>query len=262
MEIYSIANQKGGVTKTTTTYNLAAGLAMRGKKVLMVDLDSQASLTISAGLEPLEFSDRTIAEALQDIIDRKATKSSIKNYLYKIPDFDSLYIIPSIIDLAVTESKMSNAISREHILSRLLNGLSDDFDYCLIDCAPSLGILTINALTAADQVVIPCKTDYLAYRGMRELMNTIETVQELLNKDLKVFGVIATLKERTKDDENVLEQIKEEYEILAVIRKSVSVREAIYEGVPIMASSGKNAVAKEIREEYTKIVDKILGEGK
>jgi chromosome partitioning protein len=234
---------------------------MRGKKVLMVDLDSQASLTISAGLEPLEFSDRTIAEALQDIIDRKATKSSIKNYLYKIPDFDSLYIIPSIIDLAVTESKMSNAISREHILSRLLNGLSDDFDYCLIDCAPSLGILTINALTAADQVVIPCKTDYLAYRGMRELMNTIETVQELLNKNLKVFGVIATLKERTKDDENVLEQIKEEYEILAVIRKSVSVREAIYEGVPIMASSGKNAVAKEIREEYTKIVDKIL-EGK
>lgn len=262
MEIYAIANQKGGVTKTTTTYNLAAGLAMRGKKVLMVDLDSQASLTISAGLEPLEFSDKTIAEALQDIIDRKATKSSIKNYLYKIPDFDSLYIIPSIIDLAVTESKMSNAISREHILSRLLNGLSDDFDYCLIDCAPSLGILTINALTAADQVVIPCKTDYLAYRGMRELMNTIETVQELLNKNLKVFGVIATLKERTKDDENVLEQIKEEYEILAVIRKSVSVREAIYEGVPIMASSGKNAVAKEIREEYTKIVDKILGEGK
>jgi len=262
MEIYAIANQKGGVTKTTTTYNLAAGLAMRGKKVLMVDLDSQASLTISAGLEPLEFSDRTIAEALQDIIDRKATKSSIKNYLYKIPDFDSLYIIPSIIDLAVTESKMSNAISREHILSRLLNGLSDDFDYCLIDCAPSLGILTINALTAADQVVIPCKTDYLAYRGMRELMNTIETVQELLNKNLKVFGVIATLKERTKDDENVLEQINEEYEILAVIRKSVSVREAIYEGVPIMASSGKNAVAKEIREEYTKIVEKILGEGK
>lgn len=259
MEIFAIANQKGGVTKTTTTYNLAAGLAMRGKKVLMVDLDSQASLTISAGLEPLEFSDRTIAEALQDIIDRKATKSSIKNYLYKIPDFDSLYIIPSIIDLAVTESKMSNAISREHILSRLLNGLSDDFDYCLIDCAPSLGILTINALTAADQVVIPCKTDYLAYRGMRELMNTIETVQELLNKNLKVFGVIATLKERTKDDENVLEQIKDEYEILAVIRKSVSVREAIYEGVPIMASSGKNVVAKEIREEYTKIVDKILG---
>lgn len=258
MEIFAIANQKGGVTKTTTTYNLAAGLAMRGKKVLMVDLDSQASLTISAGLEPLEFSDRTIAEALQDIIDRKATKSSIKNYLYKIPDFDSLYIIPSIIDLAVTESKMANAISREHILSRLLNGLSDDFDYCLIDCAPSLGILTINALTAANQVVIPCKTDYLAYRGMRELMNTIETVQELLNKNLKVFGVIATLKERTKDDENVLEQIKEEYEILAVIRKSVSVREAIYEGVPIMASSGKNAVAKEIREEYTKIVDKIL----
>lgn len=262
MEIYAIANQKGGVTKTTTTYNLAAGLAMRGKKVLMVDLDSQASLTISAGLEPLEFSDRTIAEALQDIIDRKATKSSIKNYLYKIPDFDSLYIIPSIIDLAVTESKMANAISREHILSRLLNGLSEDFDYCLIDCAPSLGILTINALTAADQVIIPCKTDYLAYRGMRELMNTIETVQELLNKNLKVFGVIATLKERTKDDENVLEQIKEEYEILAVIRKSVSVREAIYEGVPIMASSGKNAVAKEIIEEYTKIVDKILGEGK
>jgi chromosome partitioning protein len=260
MEIYAIANQKGGVTKTTTTYNLAAGLAMRGRKVLMVDLDSQASLTISAGLEPLEFSDRTIAEALQDIIDRKATKSSIKDYLYKIPDFDSLYIIPSIIDLAVTESKMSNAISREHILSRLLNGLSDDFDYCLIDCAPSLGILTINALTAADQVVIPCKTDYLSYRGMRELMNTIETVQELLNKNLKVFGVIATLKERTKDDENVLEQIKEEYEILAVIRKSVSVREAIYEGVPIMASSGKNAVAKEIREEYTKIVDKILEE--
>ena len=217
MKVIAIANQKGGVAKTTTTHNLGAALAAAGKNVLLIDLDSQASLTISVGMEPLE--------------------------------------VPKIIDLAPMEMEMLSRASREKILDRALKPIKDSYDYILIDCPPQLSILTINALSCADGVLIPVKTDYLAYRGLTQLQDSIREIQELINPELKVLGVIATLYDaRVSDDKDILALLKEEYNLVGVVKRLAVAKKGIYDGLAVV----EQAPSSEIAKEYTAIAKMIV----
>ena len=230
MKVIAIANQKGGVAKTTTTHNLAVALADAGKKVLMIDLDSQASLTISVGLEPLEIQ-RTIVDVL------KKDGAPISECIQQLRD--NLHIVTSIIDLAPMEMEMLSRASREKILDRALKPIKGNYDFILIDCPPQLSILTINALSCADGVLIPVKTDYLAYRGLTQLQDSIREIQELINPDLQVLGVIATLYDtRITDDQEILGLLKEEYNLLGVVKRLAVAKKGIYDGLTGVAHIG------------------------
>lgn len=246
MKIIAIANQKGGVAKTTTTHNLGVALASAGKKVLMIDLDSQASLTISAGLEPLE-AQRTIVDVL------KKDGAPVSECIQEIRE--GLHIVTSIIDLAPMEMEMLSRASREKILDRALKPVRERYDYILIDCPPQLSILTINALSCADGVLIPVKTDYLAYRGLTQLQDSIREIQELINPGLKVLGVIATLHDaRVTDDRDILALLKEEYNLLGVIKRLAVAKKGIYDGKAVV----EQAPSSEIAKEYMAIAEMIM----
>jgi chromosome partitioning protein len=245
-EVIAIANQKGGVAKTTTTHNLGAALAEKGKKVLLIDLDSQASLTISLGIEPLEIK-RTVV----DILKKKSV--SIKECIYKV--HANLNIVTSIIDLASMEVEMLSRASREKILDRAITPIKNEYDYILIDCPPQLSILTINALSCADGVIIPVKTDYLAYRGLTQLNDSISEIKELINDKLKIYGIIATFYEtRVKDDKEILEMLKKEYNLIGIIKKQVAAKKGIYDGMAAVQAVPESDISKE----YVKIADMII----
>lgn len=246
MKVIAVANQKGGVAKTTTTHNLGVALAAAGKKVLLIDLDSQASLTISVGLEPLEVQ-RTIVDVL------KKDGAPISECIQKLRE--GLHIVTSIIDLAPMEMEMLSRASREKILDRALKSVRGSYDYILIDCPPQLSILTINALSGADGVLIPVKTDYLAYRGLTQLQDSIREIQELINPGLKVLGVIATLHDaRVTDDREILALLKEEYNLLGVIKRLAVAKKGIYDG----KAAVEKAPASEIAKEYMAIAEMIM----
>lgn len=245
-EVIAIANQKGGVAKTTTTHNLGAALAEKGKKVLLIDLDSQASLTISLGIEPLEIK-RTVV----DILKKKSV--SIKECIYKV--HANLDIVTSIIDLASMEVEMLSRASREKILDRAITPIKNEYDYILIDCPPQLSILTINALSCADGVIIPVKTDYLAYRGLTQLNDSISEIKDLINDKLKIYGIIATFYEtRVKDDKEILEMLKKEYNLIGIIKKQVAAKKGIYDGMAAVQAVPESDISKE----YVKIADMII----
>lgn len=246
MKIIAIANQKGGVAKTTTTHNLGVALAAAGKKVLLIDLDSQASLTISVGLEPLEIQ-RTIVDVLKK--DGLLVRECIQQLR------EGLHIVTSIIDLAPMEMEMLSRASREKILDRALKPVREDYDYILVDCPPQLSILTINALSCADGVLIPVKTDYLAYRGLTQLQDSIREIQELINPDLQVLGVIATLHDtRVTDDRDILALLKKEYNLLGVVKRLAIAKKGIYDGLAVV----EQAPASEIAKEYKNIAEMII----
>lgn len=161
MKVYSLINQKGGVAKTTSTYNISRKLAEKGNRVLMVDMDPQASLTISTGIEPEEL-DKTIADVMISFNGRK--KENISNTIIQIEE--NLHLVPSIIDLTAADNLLHNEMSRESILKRALRSVRDYYDYCLIDCPPALNQLSINALVAANYCIIPVACEYLAFRGL------------------------------------------------------------------------------------------------
>lgn len=212
----------------------------------MCDLDSQASLTISTGHEPDEY-EHTICEILMK------KPEPIEQCIYTIgPNFD---LMPSIIDLASLEMELMSRTARESILSRALKEVEDKYDYILIDCPPQLSILTINALAAADQVIIPCKTDYLSYRGLQYLENTILDVKELINPKIKVMGIIATLFEKNvKDHNEILRHLQENYNVLGVTKKTAAATKGIYDGVPVVDRFPNS----DISQEYIKIADYII----
>ena len=225
--IIAIANQKGGVGKTTTAHNLGAALTTRGKKVLLIDMDSQASLTISAGIEPQDVADNNIVSLLTDDEFHK----NIEDCIHQTAD-GKMDIIPSIIDLANTEMRMLSRVSREKILDRQLSPIKENYDYIIIDCPPHLGILTLNALSCADGVIIPVKTDYLAYRGLTYLNDTIAEVKDYINPNLQIYGIIGTLHDkRANDDQQILNLIKKEYHVLAVVNKKVVAKKGVYKGL-------------------------------
>lgn len=245
-KIIAIANQKGGVAKTTTTHNLGVALAKRGKKVLMADLDSQASLTISTGLEPLDIDSNIVSILTKNGKDVRECIQELQ---------PNLYIITSIIDLAQLEMEMLSRASREKILDRALAPIKNDYDYILIDCPPQLSILTINALSCADGVIIPVKTDYLAYRGLSQLYNTIDEIKELINPKLEVLGIVATMYEtRVNDDTVILEQLQKNYNVIGVVKKQAATKKGLLDGLSVVEQSPSS----EVSEEYISISDMII----
>ena len=183
-KILAIANQKGGVGKTTTSVNLGACLAYIGKRVLLVDTDPQGNATSGIGIEKAEV-DQCIYDVLVDDVEAKD--------VIKPTSVENLYAIPATIQLAGAEIELVPTISREVRLKRALEEVRDQFDYIIIDCPPSLGLLTINALTASDAVLIPVQCEYYALEGLSQLLSTVRLVQKHLNQDLKIEGVLLTM---------------------------------------------------------------------
>lgn len=245
-KIIALANQKGGVAKTTSTHNIGVALSEKGKRVLLLDLDSQASLTISVGIEPLE-----VEQNMVNVLDKG--KCDIKGCIQKVSD--NLHIITSTIDLASLEMEMTTRVSKEKILDRALEPIKNEYDFILIDCPPQLGILTINALSCADGVIIPTKTDYLSYRGIELLMDTISEIKELINPKLEVLGTVATLfNMRSNDDKDILNGLKDKYNVMGVVKMLVSAKKGIYDGLSVVEKEPNN----DISIEYIAIADMLI----
>jgi len=248
-KIIAVANQKGGVAKTTSTYNIGCSLARKGINTLIIDLDGQASLTISAGLEPFDY-DNTIVDVL------KKEGTPIAKCIQPLQD--NLDICTSRLELAQLEMEMIGRSMRETILKRALEAVKGEYDFILIDCPPQLSILTINALACCDYVIIPVKTDYLAYRGLELLMESINDIKGLVNPSMSVLGVVATMFEtRVKDDNEILQALRDKYNVIGVVKKMAIAKKGVYDGRSVSEQSPKNDVATE----YDKVSDYIIAEG-
>ena len=228
-KIISIANQKGGVGKTTTAINLAAGLAYEGKRVLLVDADPQANASSGLGIEIRDL-ERTVYECLIDEIDPKTAIVETK-----IPN---LKLIPSHIDLVGAEIEMRDLDNREGRLKNVLNQVRNEYDYILIDCSPSLGLITINALTASDSVIIPVQCEFFALEGIAKLLNTIKIIKSSLNPDLQIEGFLLTMYDnRLRLSNQVYEEVKRHFGNLVfntVIYRNVRLSEAPSHGLSVI----------------------------
>lgn len=190
--VIAIANQKGGVGKTTSAVNLAAGLADQGKKVLVVDLDPQASLTLCMGYREPDKLDHSITEVISAVVN----DDELPDGFGIIHVRDNLDLLPSNINLSATEVSLVNAMSRELVLRTYMEQVRSQYDYVLIDCMPSLGILTVNALACADSVLVPVQAAYLPVKGLQQLIKTIYTVRRRLNNNLSIEGILFTMVDR------------------------------------------------------------------
>lgn len=240
--IIAVANQKGGVAKTTTVHTLAEALTERGMRVLMVDLDPQACLTFATDHDPDEL-DITIHDVFMG-------RTAAREVLIEREDGPDL--LPSSIDLAGSEIHLLTKTGREFVLKQALRDLTDDYDVVLIDCGPSLGILTVNALTAADTVLIPFQAETLSDRGVGQLLETIEDVRHYTNEDLHVLGGIATMYDsRTNLGKRVLSEVREIHGLVVIeppVPRSVRVAEAPGEGVSVLRHARRSRSAQAYRE--------------
>jgi len=246
--VISIANQKGGVGKTTTVINLGAALAELGRKTLLIDLDPQSALSVGFGINSYEL-EKTVYNALVE--SDSTSLASVVHHEIR-PNLD---VVPSNIDLAAAEMELIAAIGREYILKEIMEPLKENYAYILIDCPPSLGLLTINALTASNYVLIPLQCEYLALRGMRMLIEVIEKVQKKLNPNLKILGILGTMyNARTIHAKEVLEEIRSVFGdkvFDVVIHSSIKFAEAPVVHKPILEYAGNHpgAVAYRILAE-------------
>jgi chromosome partitioning protein len=242
--VLAMCNQKGGVGKTTSTINLGAALAEWGRRVLLVDFDPQGALSVGLGVNPLQL-DLTVYNLLmqRDI--------SIDEVLLKteVPGMD---LLPSNIDLSAAEVQLVNEVAREQTLARVLEPVINDYDVILVDCQPSLGLLTVNALTAADGVIIPLECEFFALRGVALLIQTIEKIQERLNPRLEVEGILATMYDsRTLHGREVLARVVEAFGdkvFHTVINRTIRFPETTVAGEPITSYASASSGAKSYRE--------------
>ena len=242
--ILAMCNQKGGVGKTTSTINLGAALAEWGRRVLLVDLDPQGALSVGLGVNPLQL-DRTVHNLLME------RDVSVEDVMLRtaVPGMD---LLPSNIDLSAAEVQLVNEVAREQTLKRVLTPVLGDYDVVLIDCQPSLGLLTVNALTAADGVIIPLECEYFALRGVALLIQTIQKIQERLNPGLEVEGILATMYDaRTVHGREVLARVIEAFDervYHTVINRTIRFPETTSAGEPITTYASSSSGARAYRE--------------
>ena len=249
-KVIAFANQKGGVAKTTTTLNLAAAFAERRHRVLCVDMDPQGNLTMSQGIDP-----DTLEQSMFDVL---VHDLSIREVIRR----REIDVACASIDLAGAEIAMSTKIGRERSLTKALRSVEEDYDWVFVDTPPSLGLLTVNALTAADQVIVPVQCEYLSMRGLLQLQNTLAMIRENLNPDVQIAGILPTMVDtRTLHAKEALEILEENFGdrvFGARIRKTVRFAEAPVKGMSVLKYDPKGTAA----DAYRQLAKEVLSNGK
>lgn len=252
-KIIGIANQKGGVGKTTTAINLAASLAALDCKTLLVDADPQANSTSGLGFDPKEI-ENSVYESMVDGV-------AVQNIIVKT-EIDSLDLLPSHIDLVGAEVEMINLEKREERMKVALAAVKNDYDYIIIDCSPSLGLITVNALTAADSVIIPVQCEFFALEGLGKLLNTIKIIQARLNPALSIEGILLTMyDQRLRLSNQVVEEVKQHFQNMVfetIIPRNIKLSESPSFGVPAIMhdADSKGSIS------YLNLAKEIVAKGK